>query len=136
MKAPRGWRTLDFPADNTGWRAVYLNDDNPGWTFERVVGWLLQEDVVYDARTCENLPPDDQPPLPNRRVVAGVVDRGVIEPASEPENFWYLLAPSELDPTEQAAPTERHHRQQLKQLRSHRAQETAASPDTNSEFSG
>jgi len=53
MKAPRGWRTLDFPADNTGWRAVYLNDDNPGWTFERVVGWLLQEDVVYDARTCE-----------------------------------------------------------------------------------
>jgi len=117
MKALRGWRTLDFHADYTGWRAVYLNDDNPQWTVEHVVGWLIQEDVLFDARTCENLPPNDQPALPNRRVVAGVIDRGVIEAASESENFWYLLAPGDLDPTEQAARNEHHHRQQLKHLR-------------------
>jgi hypothetical protein len=123
MKARRSWRTIDFRPNDTGWRAVYLDEDGQGWTFKRVVGWLIQEEVLDDAQAREDLPPNEHPPLPDRRVVAGIVNYDAIEAASDPVAFSYLLAPGDVSPAGEAALEERRRREGLQQRRVRTGQE-------------
>jgi hypothetical protein len=129
MKTRRSWRTIDFRPNDTGWRAVHLDEDGPGWTFKRVVGWLIQEEVLYDAPACEDLAPNEHPSLPDRRVVAGIVNYDVIEAASDHVNFSYLLAPGDVSPTGEAAHEERRRKEELQQRRVRTEQEQRGTAD-------
>jgi hypothetical protein len=94
-----GWRTLSFCPDPAGWRAVYLVfEETTATLVVPVAGWLVQEEVNFHPRTCENLPRGAQPEVPDTRVIAAVVDDAVAEPVTESSNFWMLLRPGQAAP--------------------------------------
>jgi hypothetical protein len=94
-----GWRTLNFCPDPAGWQVVYLVfEETTATLVVPVVGWLVQEEVHFHPRTFENLPRERQPEVPHTRVVAGVAEGAMVDPATEASNFWMLLGPGQAAP--------------------------------------
>jgi hypothetical protein len=116
------WRTIGFSPDSFGWRAVYLRGKE-GTTAQRVVGWLMEEMMFIDEN-LDYLPPEQQAPLPNTRVIAGVVVEGEVEPVNRLTDFWLLLAPDQEPPSKAEEKHERERRAAIAAKRASQQTET------------
>ncbi|NJP28074.1 hypothetical protein FLW53_28515 [Microbispora sp. SCL1-1] len=98
MKTRTSYRSVDFHPAPPGWRSVFLADDGT-ITTEPMPGWLIQEEIEFDAETFEDISPTGY-----RRVVASYMDGAELEPVSDFSGFWCVISPDQPLPTaEQAA---------------------------------
>jgi len=106
------WHTIDFrPA--TGWRAVHLKPA-AGFIALPMPGWLIQEEIVFGPG--DNIIPSD---FRSRRVVPGILENSIVEPAVDEPDFWMVLSESDSDPHPSAEIREREQRENASQTQSH-----------------
>jgi hypothetical protein len=106
------WTPVDFrPDPDSGYRAAYLHGEaSRGYEMVPVVGWLIEQQIFFDAETFDDLPEDQQPACPRRRVVAACLDGYEVMAVEHLPLYWLLLKPGDREPTSVAAAAERQRR--------------------------
>jgi hypothetical protein len=87
------WTTIDFRPAPSGWRTAYLVDEEPGFITIPMPGWLVQEEVLYNIQTGQDLDKTG-----HRRVIAGDFDGAEVVEA-DASNLWCVLSPDTPEPT-------------------------------------
>lgn len=87
------WIPVAYVPDPTAPRAVFLQNDGNTFVVE-ATGWLTQREVKADH---DGDPYDDQPAIPEQRIVAARWDSetGEIQPVDLIESAWFWLGPDE-----------------------------------------
>jgi len=104
------WSDHDFRPAAPGWRLAWLDENSPLGFFTTVLpGWLVQVETRYNPATYATQ--DSRPAADReRRVVAASYDAsdGTIDAVDgDHSNFWYVLDPTDPDPTAEEAAAER-----------------------------
>lgn len=85
-------RNVDIrPAE--GWRIARITPD--GCQYEAMPGWLIQEEVTYDASSG-----DTTGTTGFRQLVPGALIGTQLEAADQFASFWQVLGPGEPEPTQ------------------------------------
>jgi hypothetical protein len=96
------WVIKGFVPAVAGWRLLYHDTEKTGVPIVTpLAGWLVQEQLAYDA-VGMRLPEEDDP---CRRVCASDVDGAEAVEAGSASNFWRVLAPGEDVPDEATCAT-------------------------------
>jgi len=119
------WRTIDFRPLPPGWRLVYLDAPTGTWIAD-MPGLLIQEAVLRDSYTFEDVMVEAEPADRGRRVVAAAWEVGTLEDATEADNFWMVLGPNEVAPDAPAEAEERERRQKFAAFLSDQAERRKA----------
>ena len=94
------WRTVDLRPAPPGWRVWTVSPS--GASSNVLVGWVVQEEAVYDDYSGEYVASDTDPDFRRRRVVEAIYQDApcyLVDCGEDYPHRWLVLGPGEPDPT-------------------------------------